>query len=190
MESTLLVFSLLSAPIDKTTFNNPLIVTETPIVQQVEPPQPTIEEKIAQNFYKCDTDTQWIRKDTAECKPKAQSTPHKAQRPVKSAVKYATSDNTAGNTYSYGYCTWYVKNRLSWVQNGWGDARSWATNARNAGFTVSSTPIIGSVATKSNHVAVVESISGDQITISEMNYQGWNISSSRAIPITGWQFIY
>ena len=128
------------------------------------------------------TDNQWIALESPfYCieKPKPKQPSFSTQKPSQQP------QNQSGNTYSYGYCTAYVKNKLSWVQNGWGDARFWISNARQAGFTVSSTPIVGSVATKGNHVAVVESISGDQITISEANYQGWNVVSSRTISSVG-----
>ncbi len=185
MESTLLTLSLLGAPIDKTTFNNPLIVTETAQVQIVEPPKPITWES---NPAQCNQTTQWIAKEEPfYCidKPKPRQSSFSREKSTQ-----PNQSTQSGNTYSYGYCTAYVKNQLSWVPNGWGDARNWASNARNSGFTVSSTPIVGSIATKSNHVALVIAVNGDQITISEANYQGWNVVSSRTIGTTGWQFIY
>lgn len=147
------------------------------IEEKIEPPKPITWQDNPNN---CDQTTQWIAKEEPF---------YCIEKPKPRAYTIQTK-STSGNTYSYGYCTWYVKNRLSWVPNGWHDARNWTYYAKQQGFTVSSTPIVGSVATKSNHVAVVDSISGDQITISEMNYEGWNKASSRTIPITGWLFIY
>jgi surface antigen len=34
------------------------------------------------------------------------------------------------------------------------------------------------------HVAIVEKVSGGNITISEMNYKGWGKKSSRTLPIS------
>lgn len=156
------------------------IVIEEKVEAPVPPPI-TWESNPAQ----CNQTTQWIAKEEPfYCieKPKPRQSSFSREK--------STQPNQSGNTYSYGYCTAYVKNQLSWVPNGWGDARNWASNARNAGFTVSNTPIIGSIATKSNHVAVVTAINGDQITISEANYVKWNVISSRTISTTGWLFIY
>ena len=97
-----------------------------------------------------------------------------------------------GNRYAYGYCTWYAYNRRAQlgrpVGSFWGDAISWAYHARNSGYLVNNTPEVGAVlhdptaAPPWGHVAVVESVYGDgSITVSEMNYAGWNIISSRTI---------
>lgn len=98
-----------------------------------------------------------------------------------------------GNRYSYGYCTWYAYNRRAElgrpIGSFWGDAVSWAYNARGAGFAVDRTPRVGAVlqvgghvANGYGHVAVVESVNGDgSIRVSEMNYAGWNRYSVRDI---------
>lgn len=105
-----------------------------------------------------------------------------------------TVNSTVGNTYGYGYCTWYVKNVISWVPNGWGNANQWAYGARNSGHTVSGTPIVGAVAQTSRgslgHVAVVTAVNGSSITISEMNYSGWNRISSRTANASEFVYIY
>jgi surface antigen len=99
----------------------------------------------------------------------------------------------AGNRYSYGYCTWYAYNRRAElgrpIGSFWGDAVSWAYNARSAGFAVDRTPRVGAVlqvgghvANGYGHVAVVESVNADgSIRVSEMNYAGWNRYSVRDI---------
>jgi len=99
----------------------------------------------------------------------------------------------AGNTYARGNCTAYAFDRR--VELGkpvgarWGNASSWATQARNAGFAVNRTPSVGAVIQNGGgygHVGVVEKIlpNGD-IQISEMNARvsggGFNIVSGRTI---------
>lgn len=98
-----------------------------------------------------------------------------------------------GNGYSYGYCTWYAFNRRAEIGHpigsNWGNAVSWASYARSAGFAVDRTPEVGAVLQNGGgwggygHVAVVESVGADgSVTVSEMNYAGWNIISKRTIP--------
>jgi surface antigen/LysM repeat protein len=92
------------------------------------------------------------------------------------------STNTAGNTYPYGQCTWFVKGDLGWVGNYWGNASAWPASAAAAGHTVNGTASVGAVAyfapgvggaSGYGHVAVVDSVNGDgTITISESNYAG------------------
>lgn len=101
-----------------------------------------------------------------------------------------------GNRYSYGYCTWYAYNRRAQlgrpIGSLWGNATTWAANARAAGFSVNNVPEVGAVFQTSGgwggygHVGVVESINPDgSITISEMNYAGWNVVNTRTIPNPG-----
>lgn len=83
------------------------------------------------------------------------------------------------NGYDYGYCTWYVANRIR-VPNNWGNANTWAYYAPSAGWSVSQRPLPGSIAQTTGpgygHVAVVESVSedGSMIKYSDMNgLAGW-----------------
>lgn len=99
----------------------------------------------------------------------------------------------AGNTYARGNCTAYAFDRR--VELGkpvgarWGNASSWATAARNAGYSVNRTPSVGAVIQNGGgygHVGIVEKIrpNGD-LEISEMNARvsggGFNIVSGRII---------
>lgn len=99
---------------------------------------------------------------------------------------------SVGNRYAYGYCTWYAYQRRAElgrpVGSFWGDAVTWASFAASSGYAVNNTPAIGAVLHDPNsappwgHVAVVEQVYGDgSIRVSEMNYVGWNIISSRTI---------
>ena len=79
------------------------------------------------------------------------------------------------NTYDYGYCTWYVKNRRgASIPNMLGNANTWYSRAAAAGMAVGSEPRAGAVGTTTRgslgHVVYVESVNGDgTINISEMN---------------------
>lgn len=93
---------------------------------------------------------------------------------------------SVGNRYAPGNCTWYAYERRAQlgrpIGSFWGNANTWAMNARAAGFVVNRTPAPGAVAHwnayqggsyYAGHVAVVESVNSDgSIRISEMNFQG------------------
>ncbi|MEO8105486.1 MAG: LysM peptidoglycan-binding domain-containing protein [Candidatus Saccharibacteria bacterium] len=96
------------------------------------------------------------------------------------------------NGYDFGYCTWYVANRIA-VPSNWGNANTWDNYAPQSGWIVSSTPRAGAVgqsdAGYEGHVAIVEAVSDDgtQIKYSDMNglagfgrigYSGW-VSASK-----------
>jgi RHS repeat-associated protein len=65
----------------------------------------------------------------------------------------------------------YFKNRMN--SGHFGNAQNWAKNARAIGWTVSTTPTVGSIAQNDNgtwgHVAYVEAVNGNNIRISEYN---------------------
>lgn len=94
------------------------------------------------------------------------------QKPVAAA---AAGSYDGSNTYDWGYCTWYVKNRRgASLPNGLGNANMWYWNAQRTGLPVGSTPVAGAVGTTTRgefgHVIYVESVNGDgTINISEMN---------------------
>lgn len=96
-----------------------------------------------------------------------------------------TTTNTSGyNGYPYGWCTWYVASRRS-VPGNWGNAGQWLSSAQSSGYATGYTPQVGAILVTGEswwgHVAIVESVSGGSITISEMNYSGWGVQSSRTI---------
>jgi surface antigen len=73
------------------------------------------------------------------------------------------------------------------VPSRWGNARSWLSSARRDGYAVGSVPKAGAIVVTTDsilgHVAYVESVSGNSILVSEMNYEGFGIISRRSIPI-------
>lgn len=112
----------------------------------------------------------------------------------KPSTSYATRSYVAGDgtgksrAFPYGQCTWYVaqKRYVPWS----GHAKSWLTNAQAYGFSTGSTPQAGSIMVMQGgnwlgriygHVAYVESVSNNWVTISEMNHVGWAIKSVRTI---------
>lgn len=89
-----------------------------------------------------------------------------------------------GHRFPYGYCTWYVaqKRYVPWR----GNAGAWLFNARAFGYKTGKTPTAGSIVVTTEdryygHVALVEKVSKDTITVSEMNYTGWGKKSVRQI---------
>jgi len=89
------------------------------------------------------------------------------------------------NGYPWGWCTWYAAYRRN-IPHSWGNAGQWLSSAKRAGYATGSAPQAGAViVTRESwygHVAYVEAVSGDSITISEMNYEGWGVISRRTIP--------
>ncbi len=84
-----------------------------------------------------------------------------------------------GTPYANGQCTswaWYKMNQIGkTLPSTLGNANTWASRAAAAGWTVSRTPVAGSVFQTSSgwygHVGYVESVNGDgSITVTEMNY--------------------
>lgn len=83
------------------------------------------------------------------------------------------------NGYAYGWCTWYVANKIA-VPGNWGNANTWDNYAVLSGWTVSGSPIVGAIGQTDygfgGHVAVVEDVSADgtMIKYSDMNgLRGW-----------------
>jgi surface antigen len=122
---------------------------------------------------------------------------------------------TVGRTVSYnegsaGQCTWWAINEFHAFSGYYpnfvlagnnGDAKYWAGNAAANGWTVSATPRVNSIVVfppytngsgAVGHVAWVTSVSGGQITFTEMNATaGWNRVDTRTVtPATSDRYIY
>lgn len=110
---------------------------------------------------------------------------------VTTVVNYDSS-----NTYSYGYCTWYVKNRRgASLPNSLGNANTWFARAQALGMPTGYTPMVGAVGATTaggfGHVVIVEAINNDgTITVSEMNYSGFGVQSSRTTLASEFNYIY
>jgi surface antigen len=104
--------------------------------------------------------------------------------------------NTVGgaNGYAFGYCTWYVATRRA-IPSDWGNANQWYYNAIADGYSVGSVPRPGAIAWTGagyyGHVAYVESVSGDNVTVSEMNWNGgWDRVDYRTVSASSFRYIY
>lgn len=128
----------------------------------------------------------------------AKATQTAASLPVLAALPVTLQgERPVDNHFPAGWCTYYVASRrnVPW----WGDAIDWWTNARAYGYAEGQAPAVGAIMVTSEsalygHVAFVESVNPDgSWTVSEMNYVGWNVQSTRTIrpgqvPVVG--FIY
>lgn len=96
-----------------------------------------------------------------------------------SFISASFAPNYGYNGYDFGYCTYYVANRIS-VPANWGNANTWDNYASLSGWTVSSVPVAGAIGQSDRgaegHVGVVEAVSPDgaMIKYSDMNgLAGW-----------------
>jgi peptidoglycan DL-endopeptidase CwlO len=113
-----------------------------------------------------------------------------AQRPAARSTSQARG-SSAGNTYTAGYCTWYVKNRRPGLPNNLGNANTWVARASAQGMATGSTPRPGAVGQRGMHVVYVESVNGDgTVTISEMNLRATYEVTTRTLPASYFTYIY
>lgn len=99
--------------------------------------------------------------------------------------------SSAGNGYFAGYCTWYAKSRRPDMPNNLGNADTWVARAAAQGFATGSVPRAGAIGQQGMHVVYVERVNSDgSVTISEMNYQGFGVVSSRTVPASTFMYIY
>lgn len=108
----------------------------------------------------------------------------KSYRTSVKAIATLSDGSYATHSFPYGYCTYYVSTRrnVTWS----GNAIAWLGNARAQGVPTGNTPQVGAIMVTSEggytgHVAYVEAVDGNNVTISEMNYKGWGVISSRTI---------
>ena len=122
--------------------------------------------------------------------PTQQYAPSTASTPTSSTPSY--SGGSSDNTYYKGYCTWYVKNQRPDLPNMLGNGGQWGGSAKAKGYTVNSNPSAGAVAEQAGHVAYVESVNRKKgtVTVSEMNYTGFNEVSSRTVPASTFTYIH
>lgn len=113
------------------------------------------------------------------------------ETPVRTPVSPVYSPSSTGNTYGYGWCTWYVKSRKPNIPNTWGNAYQWVGSAQASGYSTGSTPVAGAIGAAGNHVVYVESVSGDDVNISEMAYAGGvGVVHYRTVPANSFYYIY
>lgn len=107
------------------------------------------------------------------------------EHPVEPATTQVDKNPNGGNTYPYGYCTWWAKQKRPDLPNSLGNAINWYRGASAQGYAVGRVPQVGSIlVTRESgygHVAYVIAINGDTVTTSDMNYNGWGVVSTRQI---------
>ncbi len=124
----------------------------------------------------------------AQQQPVAQATAQPQQ-----AQAHVSRGSSAGNTYGYGWCTWWAKEMRPDLPNNLGNGGEWTGNAAAQGIPTGNVARAGAVAEIPGHVAYVKSVSSDgrSMTISEM---GWNYQqgqyNERTVSTSGWSFIY
>lgn len=126
------------------------------------------------------------------------ASPAVATTPVAQVVQTApiTGYRNAGyspNAYAWGQCTWYVKNRRPDIGSYWGNANAWVWSAQASGYSTGSVPVAGAIGQENGimHVVYVESVSGDMVNISEMNYAGGvGVVHYRTVPAYSFTYIY
>ena len=109
------------------------------------------------------------------------------------SISRNTAAASVGNRYAAGNCTWYAyERRLALgrpIGSFWGNANTWDDSARAAGFVVNNVPAPGAIIQNDwggggyGHVGIVERVDGQNIYVSDMNFRGYNIISSRTISI-------
>lgn len=89
--------------------------------------------------------------------------------------------NSYGNNYTAGQCTWYVASRVS-VPSSMGNATNWGYGLSAAGWSHTLAP--GSVGVGHvgiGHVVYVEALTAAGVLISDMNYAGPFVVTSRTV---------
>lgn len=117
-------------------------------------------------------------------KPRVLATPVYKASVAKLAEVDTTAVDQSAHRFPYGYCTYYVSQRrfIPWS----GNAISWLRGAQSYGFATGNTPQVGAIVVTAEgrytgHVGMVDAVNGDEITITEMNFKGYGVVSSRTI---------
>lgn len=89
--------------------------------------------------------------------------------------------------FAPGYCTDYVARNVAGITWG-GNANQWIANSKAQGVKVDRNPVAGSVLVTSEnrrygHVAKIDSVDGDKVTISEWNFAGLYKKTVRTLDI-------
>ena len=108
------------------------------------------------------------------------------------SARTVAATNSPGNSYAYGYCTWYAKSKRPDLPNNLGNAGQWVANAAQQGFATGSTPRAGAIGSQPGHVVYVESVNSDgTVNISEMNYNGRvGVVHNRTVAASTFTYIY
>lgn len=109
------------------------------------------------------------------------------QKSTPQSVKNTSSDNL----YVQGNCTFFAKQMRPDLPNNLGNAITWASRAREQGYSTGITPQAGAIGQKGNHVVYVTGVNSDgTFNLSEWNYRNLYEQTNRTVSSSGWQFIY
>lgn len=174
-------------------FNEPPKIPDLiePIVIEIKVEKPKPKKKVV-DPNNCEPEMYWAKESPHYCIPKETVTNTTiARKPSTAKFKHYVVRNNKGNLYSYGYCTWYVKNHRPDLPNNLGHAITWVDRAAAQGYPTGSKPRVGAVGQYGNHVVIVTAVhKNGTFTLREMNFTGWNRISSRTVSSSGWRFIY
>ncbi len=120
--------------------------------------------------------------------PKPKTTPKNTSGKINPSgvTEPAHHYNGEGHLFPWGYCTWYVASKIA-IPFG-GNAKAWPANARAFGMVVNREPTVGSImvtreSSRYGHVAYVEKVDGDSVTVSEMNYEKFGKVDYRTLSV-------
>lgn len=129
-----------------------------------------------------------LREAQAKAAEEARIAAQKAEEARLEAIR-ARQVSYGSNDYTAGQCTWYVASRTR-VPSSMGNATNWEYGLRNAGWHYGVS--VGAIGVSHNgwagHVVYVEAVNGSQVLISEMNYFGPFVRSTRVAGIG--EFVY
>lgn len=110
---------------------------------------------------------------------------------AKSSVRPATVyKNYSGNSYVYHSCTWHVKSMRPDIPNDWHNATDWLYNARADGYATGSTPRAGAIGWVYGHVVYIQAVQGNQVYLSERNYDYQGSYRERWADASNYTYIY
>jgi len=111
--------------------------------------------------------------------------------PIISSPARQIKGSSNGNTYTAGYCTWYAKAMRPDLPNNLGNANTWVARASAQGLPTGSTPRVGAIGQQGMHVVYVERVNNDgTVFVSEMNFKGLYVNSTRTVAASNFQYIY
>ncbi len=102
----------------------------------------------------------------------------------------APPERSSGNLYDYHSCTWHVKEKRPDISNSWGNATEWFSNAQAMGWATGTEARAGAIGWTYGHVVYIEMVEGDQVYLSERNYDYNGSFRYRWADASEMQYIY
>ena len=150
-------------------------------------------------FKKITTMQEPIKSPTFNEIEKLEQVPPPAPKPSQTASTSASGQarqvshsrpNAPTGWFPYGQCTYYVWSKRP--VGHWNNASEWYWQAQRDGWSTGTTPRVGAIGVENgvNHVVYVESVNGNTVRVSEMNYRGHGVVSSRTESASSFRYIY